>query len=132
MAKSRKKGKRYNKIMKIEEKIKRLNIENNRIKKLDEAEIVAKAEFYGLKVRMYINGDIEVSSAFDKWLVVCAPSHYKLYHMGVESIGGKNKDHYHLQDAFADIDFMFASIYSHDDYKIGIKKRRCTDLLAMI
>lgn len=85
-----------------------------------------------LKVSIVMGGDIIVRSLNDTWCVRDEGRFISLYHKDTIILeSGKEKEKYHIQDIFYDLDFVFASIISHDDYRI-VGKSRTTDEIQEI
>lgn len=100
---------------------------------LTENEILEKAKKYPhIKVKVTIGGDIIVRSKRDTWLIKDEGRFITLYHKKTIFVGSKIKDSYHVQDVFYDLDFVFASIVSHDDYAINGRVRNVNDINTLI
>lgn len=116
----RSKVKKHNK---IHEKAHRLMMDGFETTELSEAEIMEIASrFPTLSVNVLMGGDISVKSFKDNWLIRDEVRFYTLYHKGTSFDKGRMKDHFHIQDIFKDLSYIFASIVSHDDYDLGIRK----------
>ena len=85
-----------------------------------------------LKVSVIIGGDIIVRSKKDTWIVKDEGRFISLYHKALILENGKTKEKYHIQDIFYDLDFVFASIISHDDYMLGIKSRTTDEIQEIV
>jgi hypothetical protein len=98
-----------------------------------EEEILKIASRYpSLDVHVRIGGDIIVRSKKDTWIIKDEVRFFTLYHKGTIFSNGRIRDKYHVQDVFYDLEFIFASIESHDDYTLGITERTTNDILFMI
>lgn len=85
----------------------------------EEAIYEIASKYTQLKVSTSLNGDIvNVRSKCDKWMAVKEDSFYTLYHEELEVKNSKFIYSYHIQDIFLDLDFLLASIISHDEYKM--------------
>lgn len=92
-----------------------------RTKKMSDKEIYELAEkFPNLNIHVNIQG-LTINSKCDKWFVVDEGEFLALYHETLQSAKGKTKQVYHIQDVFYDLEFLFASVVSHDEYKIHNK-----------
>lgn len=90
-------------------------------KKVSDNEVYELAKnFPDLNVHVNIQG-LTIKSKCDKWFVVDEGDFLALYHETLQSAKGKMKQVYHIQDVFYDLEFLFASIVSHDEYKIHNK-----------
>jgi hypothetical protein len=117
----------------IYEKAHRIMAQGWETKELSEEEIMQIASKYPtLKVTVLVGGDILVQSKKDTWLIRDEVRFYTLYHKGMVFEKGRIKEKYHVQDVFYDIEFIFASIVSHDDYALGIQARTTQDLIDMV
>lgn len=115
---------RKGKHRKIYEKAHRIMKQGWKTPDLSEKEILDIANKYPtLNVKVLINNDIVVRSIKDSWLIIDEGRFYTLYHKGIVFEGRKAKESYHLQDVFYDLNYIFASIVSHDEYKMGIKQK---------
>lgn len=85
-----------------------------------------------LKVSIIIGGDIIIRSKKDTWIVKDEGRFISLYHKALILENGKTKEKYHIQDIFYDLDFVFASIISHDDYMLGIKSRTTDEIQEIV
>lgn len=91
---------------------------------LSDKKIIALAEkFPTLTVKPLIAGNISIQSFKDEWIIVDEGRFYTLYHKSLGFDKGRIKERFHLQDVFKDLNYIFASVVSHDDYTMGIKKR---------
>lgn len=117
----------------IYKKAHKLLAERNTTPELSEVEIhkIAK-EFPSLSVRVLASGVMSVNSVKDEWMIVDEGRFYTLYHRDFYVYCSRMKERFHVQDVFKDLNYIFASIVSHDDYKLGIEKRSLGDLLDMI
>lgn len=101
--------------------------------KLSESEIMGIAERYQpLKVSVTINGDITVCSKCDRWAIIDEGAFYTLYHESMSIKAGKFVQEYHIQDVFYDLDFLFASIISHDEYKMSNSASTMDDIESLV
>ncbi|PEA25886.1 hypothetical protein CN984_12675 [Bacillus cereus] len=85
-----------------------------------------------LKVSIVMGGDIIVRSLNDTWIVKDEGRFISLYHKALILENGKTKEKYHIQDIFYDLDFVFASIISHDDFRLGIKSRTTDEIQEIV
>lgn len=100
---------------------------------LKEVEVMSLAEgFPTLAVHVVMGGDIAIRSIKDNWMIRDEGRFYTLYHKGVLTDKGRYKDSYHVQDVFKDLNYIFASIVSHDDFKMGVKKRSAHGIKELI
>jgi hypothetical protein len=100
---------------------------------LSEAEIMEIANrFPQLKVQVLVGGDILVKSKKDTWLIRDEIRFFTLYHKGLLLQNGRTREKYHVQDVFYDIEFILASIISHDDYSMGIRSRNTDDIQKLV
>lgn len=89
-------------------------------------EVVDIAKMYPmLSVKMLIGGDIYVKSKLDDWIIHEENRYYVLYHKGYIVEKRKIKERYHIQDVFFDLAYIFDSIVSHDEYKMGTQNDGC-------
>lgn len=80
---------------------------------------------YGLSVSVAISGDMTVRSKCDDWTIIDEGRFYVLYHeLTVVGVNGKARKEVHVQDVFEDLNFLFASIVKHDDFKMNIFKNK--------
>lgn len=118
---------------KIYEKSVRFREEGSRTPYLKEEEILEIAGKYPtLDVKVLIGGNISIKSFKDNWVIVDEGRFYSLYHKGTIFDKGRIKDMYHIQDIFKDLNYIFASVVSHDDYAMGIKKRTLVELEELV
>lgn len=102
-------------------------------KELTEEEVLAIASKYpSLSVTVLIGGDILIRSKKDTWLIRDEVRFYTLYHKGLVFNKSKTREMYHIQDVFYDVEFIFASIISHDDYALGIASRTTKEIQKII
>lgn len=114
---------------KIAEKAYRMMDEKWETPYLSEDEIMQLASrFPYLKVSVVIGCIVVKSKIADSWMIVDEGDFYALYHKNIYFDKGKMKETYHIQDVFYDLEFLFASISSHDDCKMGVKKRNIREL----
>lgn len=100
---------------------------------LSESEILEMANRYPqLDVRVLVGGDIIVRSKKDSWLIRDEVRFLTLYHKALIFEKGKVREKYHVQDIFYDLEFIFASIVSHDNYSLGIKRADIDGILEII
>jgi hypothetical protein len=100
---------------------------------MSESEILEIAKrFPQLEVKVMIGGDIIIKSKKDTWVVIDEIRFLTLYHKGRVVEKGRMKERYHVQDVFYDIEFIFASIISHDDYALGIKSRTTDEIMQIV
>jgi hypothetical protein len=98
-----------------------------------EEDVLEIASFYPtLKVKVLIGGDILIRSKKDTWLIRDEVRFFTLYHKGFNFVKKRTKERYHVQDVFQDIEFIFASIISHDDYALGIASRNTEDIKQIV
>jgi len=117
----------------IYKKAHRIIAEKYETPELSEMEIhqIAK-DFPSLNVKALATGIVEVRSVKDEWMIVDEGRFYTLYHQGFYVYCSRIKDKFHVQDVFKDLNYIFASIVSHDDYTMGIEKRGYEDLLDVV
>ncbi len=90
---------------------------------LSESQILEIASaFPQLSVKVAIGGDIIIKSKKDTWVLRDEVRFYTLYHKSFTIERGRMKDRYHVQDVFYDLEFVLASVISHDEYKLGTGK----------
>ncbi|PGA25404.1 MULTISPECIES: hypothetical protein [Bacillus cereus group] len=124
------KNRKHNKIYK---KAHRIMSEGYETPELTDDEVMNIAKgFKMLDITVLINGDIRVISKKDTWMIRDEGRFYTLYHRGFTFTKERMKESYHIQDVFYDINYIFASIVSHDDYALGIKCRKHSDLLEIV
>lgn len=100
---------------------------------LKEQEIMEMArKFPQLDVTVQLWGNIIIKSKKDTWVIVDEGRFYTLYHRGMSFEKGRTKEKYHIQDVFYDIEFIFGSIISHDDYALGIKARTVNEIHELV
>jgi len=93
----------------------------NKIPPISEEVVNTYASKYPqLKIRTTINEDlINIRSRCDNWIVVNEGDFLTLYHEELDTRHGKFMRVHHVQDVFYDLDFLLASIISHDEFKIS-------------
>ncbi|GAB6253667.1 hypothetical protein BCSAG_49850 [Bacillus cereus] len=117
----------------IYEKAHRMISQDWETKELTEEEILEIASRYPtLKVKALVGGTTIVRSKKDTWVIRDEARFYTLYHQGLSFVKGKTREKYHVQDIFYDMEFIFASIVSHDDYALGIASRTTSEILEII
>lgn len=117
----------------IYEKAHRIMGEGYSTPELNEEEIMDIAkDFPTLSIRVLMGGDITVRSVKDYWMIRDEGRFYTLYHKGILFDRGRVKERFHIQDVFKDLNYIFASIMSHDEYALGIKKRNAYEVLELI
>lgn len=117
----------------IHKKASQMIIDGWKTKELSEFEILEMASMYqDLDISIMIGGIISVKSKKDSWLIRDEVRFFSLYHKSWEIANGKMRESYHIQDVFYDLEYVFASIESHDDYTLGIKERGNQDLLEKL
>lgn len=117
----------------IYNKAHRIMQENYKTPEYKESEIMDIAkDFPTLSVNVLMGGDINIKSVKDRWTIRDEGRFYTLYHKGSVLDKGRFKERYHIQDVFKDLNYIFASIVSHDDYALGIKKRNAFEVLELI
>ncbi|HDR8453967.1 TPA: hypothetical protein QC364_000759 [Bacillus cereus] len=89
-------------------------------------------DFPTLSVNIIVGGDISIKSIVDSWIIKDEGRFYTLYHSALVSDNGRYKERFHLQDVFKDLNYIFASVVSHDDFAMGIQRRNEYDVLEMI
>lgn len=94
----------------------------------DEEILNIAKDFPSIEVEVRMGGNIAVRSVKDSWMIRDEGRFYTLYHKGLFICKGRNKDSYHVQDVFRDLNYIFASIVSHDEYSMGIKKRNAYEI----
>lgn len=102
---------------------------------LSDKEIMEIVEgFPTLRINIVMGGDIVVRSLKDNWMIRDEGRFYTLYHnvRGVPKRLGRTKECYHIQDIFRDLSYIFASIVSHDEYCLGIRKRSAYEVKELI
>lgn len=91
-----------------------------------------KKRFPSLDIKLIAGGNMSVVSIKDEWLVVNDGRFLALYHYGkLSTRRGKTKENYHIQDVFYDIEFLLASIVSHDQYDIRNEGFKIKEIKAM-
>ena len=88
-------------------------------------------KFPTLSVKRVMGGDIMIRSIKDTWMIIDEGRFYTLYHQNNQVVRGKNCHRFHLQDIFTDLNYIFASIVSHDEYALRRKKWDHRDLEDM-
>ncbi|MEX3625091.1 hypothetical protein [Viridibacillus arvi] len=117
----------------IHGKAHRIMISGYKTPKLKEEEILEIAkDFPTLTVNILMGGDIIIRSIKDSWLIRDETRFYTLYHKGTFYDCGRIKERYHVQDVFRDLNYIFASVVSHDEYAIGIKERKFYEINELI
>lgn len=100
---------------------------------LNEKQVMELAGKYPqLEVIVQVWGDIIVKSKKDTWVVRDEGRFLTLYHRATVLERGRIKEKYHVQDVFYDLEFILASIISHDDYALGIQKRDIEGIKELI
>lgn len=100
---------------------------------IPERDILKMAEkFPTLTINILVGGDITIRSIKDHWLIRDEGRFYTLYHRTLYFGSTRTREVYHIQDVFRDLNYIFASIVSHDDYALGIKKRNAYEVLDLI
>jgi hypothetical protein len=124
------KSKKHNTIY---EKAHRIMQQGWETEELNEQQIMEIASKYPqLSVTVIVGGDIIVRSKKDTWLIKDEIRFLSLYHKGLVLEKGRTKEKYHIQDVFYDLEFIFASIISHDDYALGIASRNTDEILELV
>ena len=96
---------------------------------LTESEIEDIANKYPtLRSKIVIGGDIIVRSQGHSWLIRDEGRFITLYHKRLVS----RQDKYHVQDVFFDLEYVFASIHSHDLYYMGKATMSNEDILELV
>jgi hypothetical protein len=117
----------------IYEKAHRIMQEGWETEELSEQQVLDIAErFPQLDVTVTVGGNIIVRSKKDTWVIVDEIRFLTLYHKGTIISKGRVKEKYHVQDVFYDLEFIFASIISHDDYALGIKSRTMGEVQEIV
>ncbi len=120
----------------IWEKAHRIMQEKFETPEVSDQEIMEIAkDFPTLTVKVLIGGDISIRSFKDTWMIIDEGRFYTLYHSGLEKDRGNRgryKERYHLQDVFMDLNYIFASLVTHDDFKTGVARRNPLGLLEMV
>jgi hypothetical protein len=117
----------------IYEKAHRIMQEGWETEELSEKQVLDIAErFPQLDVTVTVGGNIIVRSKKDTWVIVDEIRFLTLYHKGTIISKGRVKEKYHVQDVFYDLEFIFASIISHDDYALGIKSRTMGEVQEIV
>jgi hypothetical protein len=117
----------------IYEKAHRIMLERLETPELSEKEVLSIAEnFPTLTVNVLIGGDINIRSVKDSWTIRDEGRFYSLYHRGMVFDNSRFKEMFHIQDVFRDLSYIFASVVSHDDFSMGIKKRNAYEVLELI
>lgn len=112
---------RNRKHQKIYKKACRIMDKNLKATSYSTNEIADIAKMYPmLSVKMLIGGDIYVKSKLDDWIIHEEDRYYVLYHKGYVVEKRRIKERYHVQDVFFDLEYIFDSIVSHDEYKMGM------------
>lgn len=118
---------------KIYDKAHRIMKEGFFTAELLEHEIMEIASKYpSIKAKVLFNGDIIITSKRDTWFVRDEVRFLTLYHRGSIINKGRRKEHYHIQDVFYDLDFLIASIVSHDDHALGIASRNMNEVSELV
>lgn len=125
-SKNRKHNTIYNKAHRIMQK----QYQTPNVTEQDIMEMAKK--FPTLTVNVLVGGDIVIRSIKDSWMVRDEGRFYTLYHKGMSFDKGRTKERYHIQDVFRDLNYIFASIVSHDDYALGIRKRSAYEIQKLI
>lgn len=124
---------KFEKHRKIYKKAHKIMAKGFETEELSKEQIMDIAKRYPkLQVSVIIGGDIVVRSVHDTWIIKDEGRFISLYHKAFVLEKGKRKEKYHIQDIFYDLDFAFASIVSHDEFKLGIKFRTTTDEIQEI
>lgn len=117
---------RNRKHQEIYKKAHRIMDKNLKVTSYSTNEIVDIAKMYPtLSIKMLIGGDIYVKSKLDDWIIHEEDRYYVLYHKGYIVEKRKIKERYHIQDVFFDLAYIFDSIVSHDEYKMGTQNNGC-------
>jgi len=85
-----------------------------------------------LSAKLLMGGDVLIRSKKDSWLVRDEARFFTLYHKVIHFEKAKIVERYHVQDVFYDIDFVFASIVSHDDFALGIRSRTTEEIMEIV
>lgn len=118
---------------KIYEKIAKIIEHNLKQEYLTEDEIIEIANKYPtLNVSVMVNNIVAVRSRKDNWLIIDEGRFYILYHKSLVIRHGKFREKYHIQDVFYDIEYVFASIVSHDIYAINGIRNTNKDIAELI
>lgn len=120
---------------KIYDKATKMLTENYTTPELSHMELEILAErfkMYGLRVNVSISGDITVRSKCDNWVIVDEGFYYVLYHETTVGSRGKNRHSHHVQDIFYDLDFLMASIVTHDEFKMSMERPKISDIKALV
>lgn len=76
------------------------------------------SKFPNIRVHVNVQG-IAIRSKNDSWFAVVEENFITLYHKTMKVAKSRIVEVSHVQDVFYDLEFMFASIVSHDNYKNG-------------
>lgn len=66
------------------------------------------------------------------WVIRDEGRFYSLYHSGSVMDKGRLKEVFHIQDVYVDLQYLFASVVTHDDYSMGVQKRNPLELLDLL
>lgn len=121
--------------VRVYQKAHKLIMKGFKTKEVSEIEIMNIAsKFPTLKVKVLAGGDLSIRSRGkygDMWHVSDEGRFYVLYHDSLGFNASKKKDPMHVQDVFEDLGFIFASIVSHDEFRLGESRLSNNDLLRM-
>lgn len=123
-------SKKHQKIYEKAHRIMKSSFETPDLKNSEVMEIASK--FPSLNVNILMGGDITVRSLKDTWIIRDEGRFYTLYHGGSIFSHNRIKEHYHIQDIFSDLSYIFASIISHDEYALGIRRRNAYEVAELI
>lgn len=109
------------KTKKILKKINRIIDENLKTEELTDEELLSIAEKFNLSIKISVNGNYYITSKLDEWHVVDEGCYYILLH-NEKTIAHNAKEYNdeHIQDVFYSMEYLMASIVSHDMFKLGI------------
>jgi hypothetical protein len=124
------KNKKHNTIYEKAHRIMQQEFETADLTEKEVFEIASR--FPQLSISVTIGGDIVVRSKKDSWLIRDEVRFLTLYHKSLVLEKGRMKEKYHVQDIFYDLDFVLASIISHDDYALGIKSRTTDEIHELV
>jgi hypothetical protein len=117
----------------IYKKAHRIMMDGYETPEISDEEVLEMAKaFPTLTVSIVMGGDISVVSVKDKWMIRDEGRFYTLYHKGMQFDKGRIKERFHIQDVFYDLNYIFASIVSHDEYALGIQKRNPHEIAELI
>lgn len=117
----------------IYDKAHRLITEGFETQHLSDSEIerIAKG-FPQLSIRIVAGGNIIVRSKKDTWIIRDEVRFLTLFHRSLHFGSRRTFERYHVQDVFYDLEFALASIVSHDEYSLGIKRHNIDGIHKLV